>query len=655
MKASRRVIVCAVAVACALAAFRAGTARAGDDWLPVSPDELKMTIEPLAPGAPAIYLYRQVDRDDQAYHEFNYVRIKIFTEEGRKYADVEIPFVKGKGHVYNIKARTVQPDGSITNFDGKIYEKTVVKARGLKYLAKTFTLPEIRVGSIIEYRYTKDWEQYYVYDSHWILSEELFTKRAKFSLKQHADFAIRWSWPVGLPAGTTPPKAEGSTIRLETQNVPAFQIEDFMPPQDELKNRVDFVYSEESFPEKDPDKFWKSECRKEFGKVEDFVGKRKAMKQAVAQIVTAADAPEIKLQKVYARVQQIQNTSFEEEKTVQEEKREKRKDINNVEDAWRRGYANGRAITWLFLGLARAAGFEAYPVLVSRRSQYFFQRNLMNPNALNDNVVLVKVSGKDMYFDPGTAFTPYGLLPWAETGVQGLRLDKDGGTWVTTTLPPSSESRTERKAQLRLTDEGALEGKLMVTYTGLEALWRRMEERNEDEADRKKFLEDEVKRYVPAGIEVELTNKPVWSSSSERLTAEFSLKVPGWATAAGRRALIGVGLFGGEMKHLFEHSNRVHPIYFQFPFEEEDDLTIELPLGWQVSSLPTPQNVDANAVSYVVKAENKGGTLHVNRFVKNNVVLLEPKYYPTLRNFFQMVRTGDEQQIVLQPGVVAQN
>ncbi len=63
---------------------------------PVSPDELKMTSEPLAPGAPAIILYRQVDRDDNIHtpHEDNYFRIKILTEEGRKHADVEIPFLK---------------------------------------------------------------------------------------------------------------------------------------------------------------------------------------------------------------------------------------------------------------------------------------------------------------------------------------------------------------------------------------------------------------------------------------------------------------------------------------------------------------------------------------------------------------------------------
>jgi hypothetical protein len=62
-------------------------AKAGIGFQPVSSDELKMTSEPLAPGAPAIILYRQVDRDDNSRtsHEDNYFRIKILTEEGRKH------------------------------------------------------------------------------------------------------------------------------------------------------------------------------------------------------------------------------------------------------------------------------------------------------------------------------------------------------------------------------------------------------------------------------------------------------------------------------------------------------------------------------------------------------------------------------------------
>ena len=80
---------------------------------PVSPEELKMTSEPNAPGAPAVILYREVYRVDDIHygHEDNYYRIKILTQEGRKYADIEIPFEKGERNVGGIKARTPSVSG----------------------------------------------------------------------------------------------------------------------------------------------------------------------------------------------------------------------------------------------------------------------------------------------------------------------------------------------------------------------------------------------------------------------------------------------------------------------------------------------------------------------------------------------------------------
>src|SRR5438128_3984765 len=135
-----------------------------DEWQPITPEELKMTGVPEAPGAPAVILYRQVDRDDgRNGHQYDYVRIKILTEEGRKYANVEIPFFKEQGNIHSVRARSIRPDGTITNFDGKVYEQTIVKAKGVKYLAKTLTLPDVQVGSIVEYHYMTDFQEGFVF------------------------------------------------------------------------------------------------------------------------------------------------------------------------------------------------------------------------------------------------------------------------------------------------------------------------------------------------------------------------------------------------------------------------------------------------------------------------------------------------------------
>jgi len=627
--------------------WKAGTVS-GDEWQPISPEELKMTSLPEAPGAPAVYLYRQVDRDDNTSREYNYVRIKVLSEEGRKYADIDIPFVKGNESIQNLKARTIRPDGSIANFDGKIYEKEIVKTRGLKYLAKTFTLPDVQVGSIIEYHFFDQMDENQLYSSHWILSEQLFTKHAKFSLKPYSGASLRIIWQ-GLPTGITPTK--GNPVRLEISNIDPFRSEDFMPPENELKARVDFLYSRRD--EKDSIKFWKAEGKLLNESVENFVGKRKAMEQAVAGIAAASDSPEVKLQKIYMRVLQVHNTTLQVDKTEQEQKRAKEKENNNVEDVWKHGYGNGRQINWLFLAMARAAGFEANCVYLSSRNEYFFQPQSMNPGQLNGDVVAVKLNGKDAYFDPAAGYAPFGLVTWDETGVAGLRLDKEGGSWITTPIPESSSSQIARNADLKLSEDGTLQGKLKVTFSGLEALWRRVEERNEDAGSRKKFLEDQIKEYIPMGSEVELSNKPEWNSAATTFVAEYDIKVPGWASGAGRRVLVPTALFSNTEKHLFEHADRTHPIYFSFPFQKSDDVTIELPLGWQVSSVPKPLTQDSHVVIYKLKVDENKGVLHIQRQLDMQLLMLDVKYYGALRNFFQTVRTADEQQIVLQPGSAA--
>lgn len=637
-----------------VAAGAAARLVSADEWKPVSPEDLKMTSLPEAPGAPAVFLSRQVDRNDsgRATSEYNYVRIKVLTEEGRKHANIEIPFVRGRYSVGSIRARLIRPDGTVVPFDGKVYENTIEKSKTEKVLAKTFTVPDVQVGSIIDYHFTYDFEDNYIFSSHWAISDELFTKHAEFTLKPYRGpgWTVQWSWPAGLPKGTEPPK-EGSdgVVRMSSNNIPAFVTEDYMPPENELKFRVQFVYYD-SFPERDQQKFWRNFDKKQVDRAEGFVSKKKGLEEAVAKIVSPGDSPETKLRKIYTFSQQIRNLSYETRKSEQEEKRDKQKFASNAEELLKLGYGSGYDITWVFLGLARAAGFEAYPCLVSTRNEYFFNQQRMNDHELNANVVLVKLNGKDTFYDPGAKFLPFGLLPWYESGVTGLKLDKEGGTWLTTTLPSSSESQIERTADLKVTPEGDLTGKLKVAFTGLEALSRRSGQRLEDDAAKKKYLEEQVREYIPAGIEVELTNKPDWAGSETPLTAEFDLKVPGWVSGAGKRAMIPAALFGATEKHVFEHADRTWPVYFEYPFKKVDDLTIELPLGWKIGDLPKEADTNAKAAEYTIKVENKNGTLHIHRVVRFDLMMVGKEQYSVLRSFFSSVRTNDDQQIVLQPG-----
>src|SRR5271154_7565518 len=124
MKRHRVFIYSFVAVILLLGGLGSRPAPAGDDWLPIPPEDLALKDNPASPGAHAMILYRSsavsekyVDTDGAYIDE--YQRIKIFTKEGTDRGSVEIPFFKESSDIQDIRARTIRPDGSIANFEGK--------------------------------------------------------------------------------------------------------------------------------------------------------------------------------------------------------------------------------------------------------------------------------------------------------------------------------------------------------------------------------------------------------------------------------------------------------------------------------------------------------------------------------------------------------
>jgi len=117
-------------------------------WIQPTAEELKMTAEPAAPSAAAIYLYREERADDKVHMHSLYVRMKILTEEGKKYADVELVYDHRRSFsIRAVDGRTIHSDGTVIPFTGKPYDKVLEKTRTVSYQAKVFTLPDVQVGS----------------------------------------------------------------------------------------------------------------------------------------------------------------------------------------------------------------------------------------------------------------------------------------------------------------------------------------------------------------------------------------------------------------------------------------------------------------------------------------------------------------------------
>ena len=126
-------------------------------WTVPTQEELTMTSQPEVPGAAAVYLFKEETTEDKLHMWSIYVRLKVLTDGGKEYANVELKQYSSTEYggftVNDIEGRTIHPDGTIIPFTGKPFEKTIEKAQGFKAKEKVFTLPDVTVGSILEYRY----------------------------------------------------------------------------------------------------------------------------------------------------------------------------------------------------------------------------------------------------------------------------------------------------------------------------------------------------------------------------------------------------------------------------------------------------------------------------------------------------------------------
>jgi hypothetical protein len=127
---------------------------AAADWPPITPEEQAIRDVAGQPGASAIILQRQEIADDLNNFHSTYKRIKVLTEAGRKYADIELPYNRRGFSIAEVSGRTVRPDGTVVPFDGKPFDKVLVRGRNVRIHVKAFTLPDVQVGSILDVRYS---------------------------------------------------------------------------------------------------------------------------------------------------------------------------------------------------------------------------------------------------------------------------------------------------------------------------------------------------------------------------------------------------------------------------------------------------------------------------------------------------------------------
>jgi hypothetical protein len=598
-------------------------------------------------------------KDDDANFISVYHRIKVLRESGKRRADVNIPIAPGES-LKEMAARTVHPDQTIVDFTGKPFEKILVKQRGIKATTQAFTFPDVTVGSIIEYRYTITLPRLVVSPiSQWPIQDDIFTVKEDLGFRAYQGVVMtptEWTNVVHRSqvsysylnqiAGDLPHKKQDFSVELQLQNVPRFEAEEYMPPADDFRPVILFYYGGREMAS--PEQFWDEWQKLITDYMEKFIGNSREVKNAAAQAIGDETDPEKKLRKLYARAQQIRNLTWERERTAEEKKEEHLKRNANAEEVLQHGYGTSRDINLLFTAMVRAAGMDAYMLGVSDRKERSFNKIILWLGQLDLSAAFVKLGDKELFLDPGTRFCPFGLLRWTKTATSALKLSKVDGGFITT--PQPENSLLQRAAHVSLGADGLLNGEIIVSFKGEEALEYRLDALDQDEAGRRKSLEDAVQAWLPKGAVVKLQEAHGWEAMDDPLVARFTIGVPGFASAAGKRLLVPAFFFPTLQKNMFTSQFRRYPIAFPYPFTEEDELFMKLPEGYEVEEPPYRRKAGLSYAGYEIASSVEDRELVTRRKLHFAELQLPTDKYEELKNFFSVVQKGDEGHAVLHVG-----
>jgi hypothetical protein len=638
-----------------------------DDWPPIDPADLAVKSVPQQPGAAAVILLRNEDDNDPLHYHSTYERIKILTEAGREYADVELHYNRKRFRIDSISGRTIHADGSIVEFQGKPFDKTVHKNRGVRYNVKAFTLPDVQVGSIIEYRYSLRYDDHRFYAPEWDVQRNLFQKQASFKFTPfqfdsashflqigHEHIADRVSWTSYLPKDNPPkivktPRSEW--IELTVSDVPPLLEEPYSPPPGAVRMRVHFYYTDGGKVED----YWKTENKYWNKDVEDFVEHRNGAGDVLAKTLAASDTPEQKARKLYAFVTQLENRSYVPARATQEEHALGILPNKNAEDVLRQRSGDHDELNRTFVALLHEANIPARMMWLPDRTEVFFDENFLSTSQFDAEVAIVELGGKEVFLDPGTKYCPYGIVNWRYAGNRGLRQSESKKPeFGDSPLSGYNDAMVQRLARLKLSDEGKYEGTVTVGFLGLESMeWRRIGGLT-DEEGRRKALEEAIQEWLPAGSDIKLTKKPRWDETESGVAAEF--KVSGnLATSAGKRWMLPPHVFQINEKPKFPSAQRTNAVYLYYPYREIDEVHITLPSGVEVESLPPNDSVKTDFAAYsTVQKMESTDTVFSRRDLAIAGMAFPNSAYKEIKDFYDKVKAGDDQPALLKAAPHAQ-
>ncbi|MCU0449031.1 MAG: DUF3857 and transglutaminase domain-containing protein [Bernardetiaceae bacterium] len=643
-------------------------AQAQDSFMPwgaVSLDDLDMKVYPADSSASAVML------GSFCYINFAYTagqgyqviykihkRVKILKKDGFDWSTEYIPLYTNdnnqsserinslKGITYNLGA-----DGSIqkTTIDEKsLFKETTRKHRGRYNETAKFTLPNVKEGSIIEYMYELE-SDFIVALRPWEFQANIPVRKSEFQVQMSPNlsyvFVIQTTLPFTVQPDLTKPITEFNMnnigYRWVQENTPAFTDDDFIATRDDYISKIQFQLAQYVYPGNPVREIfstWEKTMRQLWDEYNygGFIKRKGATKDIVAGLIGSLATEKEKLMAIYNYVKSNYKTNPQTglyatigPKELVEKKKGYRHEIN-----------------LLLINMLREAELEANPVLLSTRTNGRPYKNYPIIDKFNYTIAHVKIGEEEWLLDATNPLQPLGLLPYDLLNGEGLLMVKDGKEIQWVNLQNRFKSSSLFLIQGHLDQEGNLTGNQQFVLQGYLALRARQmftRYEKENEADQEAASAD-LKELAPFKDSLTNLNEYEQPLKGKALlnTDEFSEKI-------GDRIYLKPLLNHALENNPFKAPTRNTLVDLAYPYEDFVSVSITIPDGYQVESLPqsTRLSWQDKAVRFDYLVNASGNTISISCRTFVNRAVFAALEYPSLRDTFAKMVAKQSEQIVL--------
>ncbi len=314
---------------------------------------------------------------------------------------------------------------------------------------------------------------------------------------------------------------------------------------------------------------------------------------------------------------------------------------NGIVKAYKEKTGNSADINLMLVGLLKECGVDASPVLVSTKDHGI----PLFPTREGFNYVVAAANINNTYYllDATEKYSSPNVLPTRALNWYGFMVNEDGSSRQMT-LYPSEKSKLSIMMNASLDEEGYLEGQQRVNYTMSEALQFRAG--NEDAPQTQK-TEALMEAYG-------MSNVSAWEVSNmddpyQPVTESFEFEMDEAAEVIGNDIYFSPLFFLKMDNNPFVQETREYPIDYAHPFVKTTMVSISLPEGYEVTSLPEPINLalPEGMGSFRYMVQKAQGNINIRTTFTINKSIVPSFHYPLIKEFYKQRVDKENEKVVL--------